>query len=194
MDTPRQPDRRSFIQRLGALAGGSVLAAQMPALLATMDLACVAQDAGAPLRVFDPVLAEFVEAFAARIIPTDHRPGAREAGVVRFIDMVIDTMPPFAGADGLLRETMQQLADEAGEPFHLLSDERQDELLRNIESSDGFGVMQLLTVAGFLTHPKWGGNQGKVGWKLIGFDDRHVWAPPFGYYDAQLMESEGGGA
>jgi gluconate 2-dehydrogenase gamma chain len=36
---------------------------------------------------------------------------------------------------------------------------------------------------GFLADPARGGNRGKVGWKLIGFDDSGAFAPPFGYYD-----------
>ncbi len=31
--------------------------------------------------------------------------------------------------------------------------------------------------------PSYGGNRDKAGWHLIGFDDRHFWQPPFGYYD-----------
>ena len=31
--------------------------------------------------------------------------------------------------------------------------------------------------------PAYGGNRDGVGWKLIGFEDRHVFQPPFGYYD-----------
>jgi hypothetical protein len=27
-----------------------------------------------------------------------------------------------------------------------------------------------------------------MGWDLIGFDHRHAWAPPFGYYDADYMQ------
>jgi len=33
------------------------------------------------------------------------------------------------------------------------------------------------------TLPAYGGNRGGVGWKLIGFEDAHVFQPPFGYYD-----------
>jgi gluconate 2-dehydrogenase gamma chain len=35
-----------------------------------------------------------------------------------------------------------------------------------------------------LSNPEYGGNFNKMGWKLIGFDDRFSWAPPFGWYDA----------
>jgi hypothetical protein len=31
--------------------------------------------------------------------------------------------------------------------------------------------------------PSWGGNRNEAGWKLIGFEDAHVFRPPFGYYD-----------
>jgi hypothetical protein len=33
------------------------------------------------------------------------------------------------------------------------------------------------------TLPTYGGNRDGVGWKLIGFEDRHTFQPPFGYYD-----------
>jgi gluconate 2-dehydrogenase gamma chain len=32
--------------------------------------------------------------------------------------------------------------------------------------------------------PRYGGNKNKLGYELIGFDDQHAWAPPFGFYDA----------
>jgi hypothetical protein len=31
--------------------------------------------------------------------------------------------------------------------------------------------------------PAYGGNRDAAGWKLIGFEDQHVFHPPFGYYD-----------
>ena len=33
------------------------------------------------------------------------------------------------------------------------------------------------------TLPSYGGNRDGVGWKLLGFQDAHVFYPPFGYYD-----------
>jgi gluconate 2-dehydrogenase gamma chain len=38
---------------------------------------------------------------------------------------------------------------------------------------------------GFLGNPSYGGNRDRIGWKLIGFEDRMAYQPPFGYYDAQ---------
>jgi hypothetical protein len=40
------------------------------------------------------------------------------------------------------------------------------------------------TITGFFAHPVHGGNHGKVGWALIGYDDALHHEPPFGYYDA----------
>jgi hypothetical protein len=34
-----------------------------------------------------------------------------------------------------------------------------------------------------LASPEHGGNFEKIGWKMIGFDDRFVWTAPFGWYD-----------
>jgi hypothetical protein len=31
--------------------------------------------------------------------------------------------------------------------------------------------------------PSWGGNRDLAGWALLGFDSRHAWQPPFGFYD-----------
>ena len=33
---------------------------------------------------------------------------------------------------------------------------------------------------------RYGGNRDRVGWKLIGFEDRMAYQPPFGYYDAHV--------
>ena len=41
----------------------------------------------------------------------------------------------------------------------------------------------LLTLLGMFSLPSYGGNRGGVGWKLIGFEDAHVFQSPFGYYD-----------
>ena len=56
----------------------------------------------------------------------------------------------------------------------------QSAYLKTIEATPFFGRMRLLTVAGLLALPSYGGNEDKVGWKLVGFVDRHAWQPPFG--------------
>ena len=73
--------------------------------------------------------------------------------------------------------------------FYILSPDQQDSLLRAIETTPFFETMRYLTIAGMFTMPALGGNRNEVGWQLIGFEDRHVWQPPYGYYDADYMEN-----
>lgn len=55
-----------------------------------------------------------IEAASARIIPTDHHPGAREAKVVRFIDrMLAGTQFIFPAADGIGWLRMEGLEEQA---------------------------------------------------------------------------------
>ena len=43
--------------------------------------------------------------------------------------------------------------------------------------------LMVLTLFGMFSMPAYGGNRDGVGWTLIGFEDAHVFHPPFGYYD-----------
>ena len=53
----------------------------------------------------------------------------------------------------------------------------------------GFGIA-LGVLTGVFAVSEYGGNAGKVGWKLIGFEDRYAWQPPFGYYDSDAARGE----
>ena len=52
-----------------------------------------------------------------------------------------------------------------------------------VEHSPFFDTMRTLTILGTLSASQYGGNYAGVGWKLMGFEDQHVFTPPFGYYD-----------
>ena len=43
----------------------------------------------------------------------------------------------------------------------------------------------MLTILGMFSSPKYGGNFEGSGWKMMGFEDRHAFTPPFGFYDAR---------
>ena len=186
---PKKQSRRAFLGTSGSVIGGSWIALHLPAILATVDFACTAQSEGAGFEVLTAFEAAELEAIAAQIIPTDDTPGAREAGVIYFIDRALNTF----GADNLepIREGLQDFESSVREEhpgveaFSALSDNQQIEALRAIEESDFFGTVRTMTIAGMFAHPSYGGNRDKVGWALLGFDDRHAWQPPFGYYDAQ---------
>ncbi|MBI4473698.1 MAG: gluconate 2-dehydrogenase subunit 3 family protein [Acidobacteria bacterium] len=64
-----------------------------------------------------------------------------------------------------------------------LSSEQQIEVLKAIENTSFFELVRTHTVMGFMSNPQYGGNRGKAGWKLIGFEDDFMFLPPFGYYD-----------
>ena len=128
-----------------------------------------------------------MEAIAAQIIPTDDTPGAREAGVVYFVDRALATF--FSRLAGAFRAQLHefQLTCKAAHPdatsFAALSSDRQIEFLTRVEHTPFFGAMHLLTLFGMFSTPAYGGNRDGAGWKLLGFEDMHAFQPPFGYYD-----------
>jgi hypothetical protein len=69
-----------------------------------------------------------------------------------------------------------------------LTETQQDDLLSQNEKTPFFATMRYLTIAGTFSLPKYGGNQNKVGYQIIGFEDRGAWAAPYGFYDADYME------
>jgi gluconate 2-dehydrogenase gamma chain len=198
--------RRRFLSQAGRGISAAWAAAHWPQMLAASTHArqAAAQSAGAyKFEFFTPEEAVEVEAIAARIIPTDDTPGAREAGVIYFIDRSLVT---FANGDQQkYREGMPELQSEVREKFpgvekfSAATREQQDELLqamdatqpkkvarrRNLESAQTFfEAVRIATLAGFLIDPEAvQGNRGGVGWKLIGRELEHTFQPPFGYYD-----------
>jgi gluconate 2-dehydrogenase gamma chain len=170
---------------------------------ATRAHQAVQSSAAYKFEFFSPAEATEIDALSARIIPTDDTPGAREAGVLYFIDRALVT---FASGDqqkyrvGL--PELQSLVREkfpGVEKFSAATVEQQDELLHTMEASQTekplrrrslhsaqtfLEALRVQTIAGFLIDPEAGlGNRGGVGWKLIGREPEHSFQPPFGYYD-----------
>ena len=191
---PQKQSRRAFLSTSGSVIGGSWFALNLPALLATADFACQAHSQGAPFDVLTPAEAADLEAIAAQIIPSDDTPGAREAGVIYFIDRALGTIR----SDDLdpvregLREFEVSLREKHPEAdtFSALTHDQQVKALQAVEESDFFETIRALTIAGMFAHPSYGGNRDKAGWTLLHFDDRHTWTPPFGYYDAQYTRAD----
>jgi len=128
-----------------------------------------------------------LEAFAAILIPTDDTPGAREAGVVYFIDRSLasffsqlagDYRAQLAAFQGAFR-----LRHPSAGSFASLPSERQIEYLTTVDQTPFFKTTRLFTILGMLSLPAYGGNRNGVGWKLLGFEDAHAFAAPFGHYD-----------
>jgi gluconate 2-dehydrogenase gamma chain len=140
-----------------------------------------------PLRFFTETEALIVAAAAARIFPSDDSgPGAKEAGVVIYIDRQL------AGPYGRDRDRYTQGPFEDGAPelgyqgketpreiyrqglknlvgFDRLELADQDKRLTQIESSLFFTLLRQHTIEGMFCDPIHGGNVDMVGWQLIGF-------------------------
>lgn len=191
--------RRGFLIQASTGVGAAWLAAAWPDVLSAQQHAhhmARAAAAGTPakLEYFTAAQAAEVEAVASLIIPTTDTPGAREAGVVYFIDRGLHTFATDQQKDfGAALETLAAKRKElfpASTDFASLTQAQQTEVLKAIEKTNAFGVLHFSTVAGFLSNPEDGGNKDEVGWKLIGFDGSPTHTPPFGYYDEQYMKEQ----
>jgi gluconate 2-dehydrogenase gamma chain len=142
-----------------------------------------------PWRALTTDQAAALDALTARIFPTTDTPGAQEAGVVRFIDQALAT---FAAPDlPLIRQGLVDLDREAHRrdpavgAFARLDPVRQADILRALDGAGSpfFETIRIATIQGLFANPEYGGNRDKIGWKLIGFEDRFAWQAPFGDYD-----------
>ena len=184
MFEPELLTRRGFLTAAGSAAW---LAAGWPAILAAAEQAAAARDAGAAFETLAPDEAADLAAIAAQIFPTDALPGANEAGVVYFMDSALHTF--MAGAKepvlaGLQALNAKAAAVQPGARFAKLPVDEQTRLLQANDATPFFGTVRFLTIAGMFSLPVYGGNRGYAGWKLLGFEHRHFWQPPFGAYDA----------
>ncbi len=149
----------------------------------------------AALTFFSEGEAVTVDAMAARIIPSDAAgPGAREAQVVVYIDRALAGV--YKDLQTLYRRGLRELdarcQDRFRGPFRELGEREQDLVLASLdlspighESAGGdddtsgpgedallrqfFAVVRRHTMEGLFCDPAYGGNQGLIGWKLVGF-------------------------
>jgi gluconate 2-dehydrogenase gamma chain len=140
-----------------------------------------------PLRFFTAAEARVVQAATERIFPSDATgPGAREAGVVIYIDRQLAgpygrdkhryTKPPYVQSvpehgyqdkespREIYREGVRQLGN-----FMDLGPAERDERLRAIETTTFFRLLRQHTIEGMFSDPMHGGNAGLIGWQLIGY-------------------------
>jgi gluconate 2-dehydrogenase gamma chain len=183
--------RRAFLAESVAGLNAAWVTANYPAILAAQEHVRKATEAGRLPRLtfFNEAQAAEIEAVAAQIIPTDDTPGAREARCLYFIDKALstfarDSQQVYTQGLGELQAKTAQLYPNAGK-FSALASEQQIKVLTELEKTRFFTAVRTHTVIGFFARPEHGGNYGKAGWKLIGYDDSLKHKAPFGYYDAQ---------
>ena len=187
--------RRQMLYQTAIYGGSAAVALHFPRAVRA------AQESSQPL-VLSADQWRTVEAITGRIIPTDHEPGAIEAGCVNFIDKAL------ANEDADLRVDYQEgirgvervSSRRFGRSFATLETGQQDEVLAALEagradgwpdgdvtSSEFFETVRSHTVLGFLADPKYGGNRDHAGWKVIGYPGpRHR----FGVYTTEQTRGE----
>jgi len=181
--------RRQFLQESASAITAVWLTAALGGAATLSTLSCAPADHKSKWQTFTDAEGEDVAAIASLIIPSDVTPGAREAGVIDFIDRSLSSFareqrPLFAtGLADLERRVAA--AHPRAKSFARLDASEQTAILHQLEQSKSefFTAMLAATAAGMFANPEYGGNRNKIGWKLIGFDDRFYWEEPFGYYD-----------
>ena len=172
--------RRAFVAR-GSLYGAGVLVG----LGTPRPLAAKAAAESSTPVVLTPSEWSIVEAVTARIIPTDHEPGAREANCVNFIDKAIANedaaaVPLYKGGVAALDGVAQT---RFGKGFAELEAPKQDEILADLESGRAaewalaeqlpspvfFETLRVHTIVAFLADPSYGGNRDFAGWRVAGY-------------------------
>lgn len=176
--------RRHFLTLSAATVGG--------VLVYTLDrklFVVSAQDKPVhiPLHFFDETEALIVAAAVARIFPSDESgPGAKEAGVVVYIDRQL-AGPYGRDRDRYLQGPFEKGVREVGyqgkatrreiyregvknlSGLDRLPPAEQDAALKQIETTEFFALVRQHTIEGMFSDPMHGGNIDMVGWQLIGF-------------------------
>lgn len=184
-----ETSRRNFLRATGGAIGAAWLGVQWSDIAAAAEHAhqAAAGSIDHGFKVLTPAQARDVEAIASQIVPSGATPGAREAGAVYFIDHVnagvfAQGAPEFLAGLAAFQRDFAAARPGAGQ-FADLDAPAQLDYLKTVDRTAFFATMRFLTVAGMLALPSYGGNEHKLGWKMVGFVDQHAWTPPFGYYD-----------
>ncbi|MEM9176313.1 MAG: gluconate 2-dehydrogenase subunit 3 family protein [Myxococcota bacterium] len=173
-------DRRAFLRRGGIYGAGVWVALNVPRPAAVRAAA-----ASASPVVLSAAEWTTLEAATARIIPTDHEPGAKEANCVNFIDKALANedaaaVPLYKGGLAALDGVA---AARHGAGFAALSPEQQDAILGDLEKGRAaewaiadalpsplfFETLRVHTIVGFLADPSYGGNADYAGWRVAGY-------------------------
>jgi gluconate 2-dehydrogenase gamma chain len=187
------------VSRRELLAGGLFLGGAAAAMQFPFPRALAAATASDKPVVLSLAEWKTIEAITARLIPTDHEPGAKEAGCVNFIDKALANED--AASAPLYKVGVQGIdavaKKRADKSFTALSPKEQDAVLAALEDGKAegwpeaappsplfFGQVWIHTVWGFLAEPKYGGNQDYAGWRVLAYPGgRHK----LGGYTAEQM-------
>lgn len=182
--------RRDFLRTTSAVAATAGLSLYLPGCREAAESAARA-GTGDPPRVLTPEQIRTLEAFSDRILPPDgDAPGATAMGAVVFMDHYLEARPDLRADVTTMVEVVDArvaAAHPGAEGLHALDPDAADAVVRALQEEDPqtfFGLYPLV-LFGVFAEPARGGNRDETGWALLGYDDRHAWQPPFGFYDGE---------
>jgi gluconate 2-dehydrogenase gamma chain len=180
------PFSRRDLLKLAGVAGAAAAGAAPIAAAAVEQSRRRARPTREPLRTLTAHEADLLDRIAELLVPSDeHGPGATEAMAVRYIDRALAgalTGQREAYTVGL--EALERYARQTrGAPFLQLSETRQISLLIDVEtgtatganvgfagsSAQFFALVRGHVMQGTFGDPHYGGNEGFVGWDLLGY-------------------------
>jgi gluconate 2-dehydrogenase gamma chain len=161
-------DRRRFLK---SAAGGTVVLAYLPALGGTTE-----KSVAPGCKFFTVAQAALVGAMAEQIVPPDEYPGAKDSGVVFYIDGILSGRFGYFYRDRY--EQGLKLVDSASHNFSSLEGTQQIAILRALQSGEAagsegrefFALIRQHTMEGYYGDPEHGGNHEGASWKMIGFE------------------------
>ena len=140
--------------------------------VAASAISCARGHAASPWRFLTVAEGQTLEAVCAQLIPEDQDPGAKDAGVVKYIDLQLSTRlkrhrPVYRkGIAGIDEASRTQF----GKVFAELTSEQQLIILNTTEEKDRtfFDLLLNHTRQGFYGDPRHGGNRNMASWKMVG--------------------------
>jgi len=203
---PGSLSRRHFFLQSATGLTATWLSMHWPAIASAAAYARTVAQSSAPqkLQFLTPEEAKEIDAIAARVIPADDTPGAREAGVIYFIDralvtFAVDNQKNYR--EGLPDFQAHLRAKFPGTTmFSAATVEQQDAVLESLtgkgvagrggramrsisHAPDFFELVRQHTVIAFFIDPEFGTDPKGIGWQLIGRENEHAFSSPFGFYD-----------
>ena len=135
-----------------------------------------------------------LSAIADRIFPKTDTPGAVEIGAVHYIEIALTG--DYAALAQLYRQGLRMVdrfaQSKFGRRFDSLAEAQKDAVLADFESgavtsfakaAEFFETVRYHVLEGVFCEPRYGGNRGMIGWRLVHFPGQQ-----FGYADAYINE------
>lgn len=183
------PSRRDLLKLAGATAGASFVTGSVtePSVAdAAQSARTRPRPAREPLKALTPHEADLLDRIAELLVPSDENgPGATEAMAVRYIDRALaGALADEREAYRVGLEALERYAKQTrGAAFLQLPETKQISLLIDVESGTAtganvgfagssaqfFGLVRGHVMQGTFGDPHYGGNEGFVGWDLLGY-------------------------